>query len=188
MNTKNPWDYDAQLSEDRLMIISQHLEDVLHTTYQLLDTQDDDNWSKSIATFGRQRCRIMRLCHEKAYEWLTLEQGGMAITFNIGSIPIRFFVDDHENPKKSNFFQHQVDQLWLPEISAPLCWRFVVEKSVDGEEASIYFVGYNTMNRPVCIWQYKRGTVSPVRALTESKSATIPIDFAFNTEPVGKYL
>ena len=53
----------------------------------------------------------------------------MDITFEIEGIPVRFFADDPENPKKPGFFRrNSVDQLFTPIDSIPTIWRFVVEK------------------------------------------------------------
>lgn len=151
-----PWECTPQLNEERLTIIAKELLKVLDQTFELLTTSLDDNYTRGTCTFGRQKNRIIEVCMEGGYDWLKLTNPGMDITFEIEGIPVRFFADDPEKPKKPGFFRrNSVDQLFAPELSTPTVWRFVVEKpEFEGEGARVHFVGYNQLEEILSLWTY----------------------------------
>ncbi|MFS7293425.1 hypothetical protein AB6864_24485 [Serratia proteamaculans] len=175
-----PWEFTPQLSEDRLTIVSKELLKVLDQTFELLTTSLDDNYTRGTCTFGRQKNRVIELCMEGGYNWLKLTNPGMDVTFEIEGIPIRFFADDPENPKKPGFFRrNSVDQLFAPVDTTPTVWRFVVEKpEFEGEGARIHFVGYNQLEEILSLWTYgnDRTTVLHSTDDTPPKPVTIELD------------
>ena len=144
------------MNEERLTIMAKELLKVLDQTFELLTTSLDDNYTRGTCTFGRQKNRIIEICMSGEFEWLKLTNPGMDVTFEIEGIPVRFFADDPENPKKPGFFRrNSVDQLFAPESSTPTVWRFVVEKpEFEGEGARVYFVGYNQLEEILSLWTY----------------------------------
>ncbi|WP_246545122.1 ImmA/IrrE family metallo-endopeptidase [Photorhabdus hainanensis] len=78
---------------------------MLDHTYEQLSTPLDDNYTRGTCTFGRQRQCLIQLCMKGTYDWLKLTNPGMDTTIEIETIPLRFFTDDPENPKKSGFFR-----------------------------------------------------------------------------------
>lgn len=151
-----PWEFAPQLNEERLTIMAKELLKVLDQTFELLTTSLDDNYTRGTCTFGRQKNRIIEICMSGEFEWLKLTNPGMDVTFEIEGIPVRFFADDPENPKKPGFFRrNSVDQLFAPESSTPTVWRFVVEKpEFEGEGARVHFVGYNQLEEILSLWTY----------------------------------
>jgi hypothetical protein len=179
-NHRLPWEFTPQLSEDRLTIVSKELLKVLDQTFELLTTSLDDNYTRGTCTFGRQKNRVIELCMEGGYNWLKLTNPGMDVTFEIEGIPIRFFADDPENPKKPGFFRrNSVDQLFAPVDTTPTVWRFVVEKpEFEGEGARIHFVGYNQLEEILSLWTYgnDRTTVLHSTDDTPPKPVSIELD------------
>lgn len=177
-----PWDFYPQLSHDRLTVIAEELLQVLDRTYEQLSSPYDDNYTRGTCTFGRQRQMLIALCLSGRYSWLQLTHPGMDVTFNIDNIPVRFFADDPENPKKPGFFRRNVvDQLFEPQLTTPTLHRFVVEKpEFEGEGARVHFIGTNALDEIVSKWTYGEGRVSVVQFSDE----TLPIPVAIELDPI----
>lgn len=81
----------------------------------------------------------------------------MDLTVNIGAIPVRFFTDDHDKPKKGGYFKrNEVDQLFSPDDTKPVIFRFVVEPAANADdEDRVFFLGYNAYQEIVLEWQYR---------------------------------
>lgn len=166
--TMLPSQAHKDLNEKRLSIIAEGLLNVRHDTYAELATRLDDNYSRACATFGRQRQWLMQLAQAGRYHWLTLASPAMDLTVNIGSIPVRFFTDDHDSPKKQGYFRrNEVDQLFSTNDTEPVVFRFVVEPAaMADDEDRVFFLGYNAYQEVVVEWQYRPKTAvfHPVEA------------------------
>lgn len=166
--TMLPWQARNDLTEKRLSIIADGLLNVRHDTYVELATRLDDNYVRACATFGRQRQWLMQLAQSGRYEWLTLASPAMDLTVNIGAIPVRFFTDDHDSPKKQGYFRrNEVDQLFSTNDTEPVMFRFVVEPAATADdEDRVFFLGYNAYQEVVVEWQYRPRTavLHPVEA------------------------
>ncbi|MCB5320033.1 hypothetical protein LH413_21340 [Yersinia massiliensis] len=175
-----PWEFHEQLREERLQIVAKALLDVLDHTYEQLSTPLDDNYTRGTCTFGRQRQCLIQLCVKGSYDWLKLTNPGMDVTIEFDTIPVRFFADDPENPKKPGFFRrNSVDQLWAPEVSIPSLWRFVVEKpEFEGEGALVHLVGFNPIGEILSKWTYGEDKVAVLHSTdsTPPAAATIELD------------
>lgn len=158
--TMLPSQAHKDLNEKRLSIIAEGLLNVRHDTYSELATRLDDNYSRACATFGRQRQWLMQLAQSGRYHWLTLASPAMDLTVNIGSIPVRFFTDDHDSPKKQGYFRrNEVDQLFSTNDTEPVMFRFVVEPAATADdEDRVFFLGYNAYQEVVIEWQYRPRT------------------------------
>lgn len=179
-----PWAFFPQLTEERLAMVAEELLTVLDETYDLLSTPLDDNYTRGTCTFGRQRQQLIRLCQSGKFDWLKLTHPGMDVTFEIDTIPVRFFADDPENPKKPGFFRrNEVDQLWEPEATIPTVHRFVVEKpEFEGEGARVHFIGYNEFDEIVTKWTYGEGRTPPVLHSTDD---TPPAPVSIDLDPIS---
>ena len=155
-----PWQSRSDLTESRLRIVAEGLLNVRHDTYAELASNLDDNYSRACATFGRQRQYLLQLARSGRYDWLTLASPAMDLTVNIGSIPVRFFTDDHDSPKKRGFFKrNEVDQLFSSNDSEPVLFRFIVEPAAtDDDEDQVFFLGYNVFQEVVVEWRYRPAT------------------------------
>jgi hypothetical protein len=166
--TMLPWQAHQALHEKRLALIAQGLLNVRHDTYAELATRLDDNYSRACTTFGRQRQWLMQLAQSGRYAWLTLASPAMDLTVNIGGIPVRFFTDDHDSPKKQGYFKrNEVDQLFSTDDAKPVMFRFVVEPAATADdEDRVFFLGYNAYHEVVVEWQYRPRTavIHPVES------------------------
>jgi hypothetical protein len=164
----SPWQIYPELTEERLSIISEGLLNVRHDTHSELATRLDDNYSRACATFGRQRQWLMQEAKSGRYKWLALSCPTMDLTVNIGSIPVRFFTDDHDSPRKLGYFRrNDADQLFSSDETQPVMFRFVVEPSlVESEEDRVFFLGYNIFQEVVVEWRYrpKTTTIYPIES------------------------
>ncbi len=188
---KAPWFFSDDLKKERLTIVAEELLKVLDNTYMQLSTPLDDNYTRGTCTFGRQRQLLIQLCMSGKFDWLKLSHAGMDVTFSIGTVPVRFFADDPDNPQKSGFYRrNQVDQLWEPELTAPTMHRFVIEKpEFEGEGARVHFIGYNALNEMVSKWTYGDERVTVLHSEDNTPPLSVPIDLdpiSVLTTDVGK--
>jgi hypothetical protein len=172
-----PWFFYPELSEERLTVIAEELLNVMDMTYSQLSSSLDDNYTRGTCTFGRQRQMLIALCLSGKYPWLQLTHPGMDVTFNIENIPVRFFADDPDNPKKPGFFRRNVvDQLFEPQLTTPTLHRFVVEKpEFEGEGARVHFIGTNALDEIVSKWSYGEGRVALLQGIGDTQPASVPI-------------
>lgn len=156
MATQSPWQFNPELSEDRLSIIAEGLLDVAYDVEAELSTPLDDRYTRNTTAFGRSRQWIIQKALAREYPWLRLRSPGMDVRFTIGGVTARFFSDDPQSPKKPGFFRHtQMDQLFEATPGEPVLWRFVVDKDVAPESAiEVFFLGYNAMNEVISEWRY----------------------------------
>jgi hypothetical protein len=99
---------------------------------------------------------LIALAQSNEYDWMSLKNAGMDVTFNIGRVPCRFFRDDPNSPEKLGFFKRNaVDDLFEMDEQHPVMWRFVVEKALtEDDEDRAFFVGYNVFQEKVAEWMY----------------------------------
>lgn len=169
--TSHPSDFYADLTEDRLQTIANHLLDVRYNALAVLQSEYDNNYTRECTVFGRQREMLIRLALRKVHPWLELKHAGMDVTFCIGSVPCRFFTDDPNHPQKHGFFRrNQVDQLFAPEDTKPVVWRFVIERAMtDDDEDQVYLIGYNVFEEKICEWRHQ-----PAAGVLHSVDSTTP--------------
>lgn len=164
-----PWDVYPALTEARLRLIAGTLLDVMYTTELELDTPLDDAYTRGSTTFGRQRNALIALCQKGAHPWLRLTHAAMDLTFEIGSVPCRFFADDPDAPKKPGYWRrNDADQLFPSEPGQAEVFRFIVEKAHSSDdEADVHFVGYDAQQQIACRWRYS-SSVPTLASVDES--------------------
>lgn len=168
MTFKHPSSFYQELSDERLAKIAEPLLDIRYTTIQEMSSEFDDTYTQETAVFGRSRNLLIHLCTSAKYQWLSLANAGMDVTFRIGNVPCRFFRDDPESPEKPGFFKRNgADDLFSIDEDAPVMWRFVVEKAMtDEDEDRVFFIGYNAFQEKVSQWAY--GSSGPVLHTVDS--------------------
>jgi len=157
MNSKSPSAFYSELSDDRLRIVAVKLLDIRHSTIREMNSEFDDNYTRETAVFGRSRNMLIAFARSNQYEWVSLKNAGMDVTFNIGRVPCRFFRDDPNSPEKLGFFKRNaVDDLFEMDEQHPVMWRFVVEKALtEDDEDRAFFVGYNVFQGKIAEWMYR---------------------------------
>jgi hypothetical protein len=156
LDLPHPQSFYPELSDDRLRAIAVALLDVRYTTLREMNSPYDDNYTREATVFGRQKNKLIDLAKNAEREWLSLRHAGMDVTFCIGQVPCRFFTDDPKSPEKNGFFRRNaVDDMFAPNDTDPVVWRFVVERAfADEDEDRVYFIGYNVFQEPVAEWTY----------------------------------
>ncbi|HVI60254.1 MAG TPA: hypothetical protein VM619_15465 [Luteimonas sp.] len=163
----SPSDISDELTPGRLSIIAQVMLDVLHKALLDTNTEHDCAYTRGTLPWGRIRNALKQLIATRRYPWLSLKHGGNDLLIGIGPHPVRFFLDDHLNPRKLrvlNPTESEAIQLeLLPESgdkSVDL-WRFIVERALtEDDEHQVFFVGYNRMTEVVAQWQYSESVRS----------------------------
>lgn len=162
MSLPKPSSFRPELTGERLSVIAEALLDIRFTTIREMDSPYDSNYSREGTAFERSRNMLIHMCQTKQYDWLTLVNPAMDVTFCIGSVPCRFFRDDPERPDKPGFFKRNaVDDLFAKDENDPVMWRFVVERAAtDADEDRVHFIGYNIYQEKISHWTYgASGTV-----------------------------
>lgn len=184
MDLKHPSQFHSDLTDDRLAIIAAALLDVRYSTLQEMKSEYDDNYTRETSIFGRSRNMLIQMYRSGQYSWFTVPHAEMNITFNIGSIPARFFRDDPYNPAKLGFFKiSPTDGLFPMDDKTPLLWRFIVERALneDGEDR-VLFVGFNIYHEIVSEWIYQ-----PTTTLLHAVDSSIPPSVEIPPAPVHPY-
>ncbi len=175
--TLRPIDFRPALTDARLRVISERLLDVLYDVELELSSPLDDAFTRGTTTFGRQRNALIEMCQSGPHtEWLKLTHAAMDLTFEIGGVPCRFFVDDPSNPRKPGFYRrNDCDQLFAMALGEPVIFRFVVEKpKTPDDEAEVHFIGFDEGWNEVFAWQFSRST--PVMAsVDDALPAEVPL-------------
>lgn len=175
MPTPKPWEFHPELTERRLATIAKALLDVYYDVESDLSTDLDTAYTRGTTTFGRQKSKIIQMCTSGEFNWLDLRNTSNDVVFAVGSVPFRFFSDDHEKPKKPGFWRRNPqDNLFPTTDNEPVFWRFIVEKPLSDEaEASVYVIGANFQQETVCEWKYDE----LVRVLTSTdETRPEPVD------------
>lgn len=158
--SKHPSQFKPSLTQARLELISQNLREVYDQVMTSHSTEDDCGYTRGTVYFGRARNRLINLAKASSgNEWLKLVNVGMDITLEIEGVPFRFFSEnDHSKPRKKGFWRrNESDQLFAPTQLEPVIFRFITEKPLqDDDSLEVYFIGYNSLEEPVCEWCYNR--------------------------------
>jgi hypothetical protein len=152
-----PVSFYEELTDERLSLIATKLLDVRDDVKRDLNSSFDDNYTWETTVFGRSKNMLIEMARDDQYEWMSLTNPGMDITFNIERVPCRFFRDDHDSPEKAGFFKrNHVDDLFPASEDDPVMWRFIVEKAMtETDEDQVFFAGYNSVQAKVSEWVYR---------------------------------
>lgn len=152
----HPSTFYPELTDQRLAVIADALLATRYDTIQELSTTLDCAYTRETTAFGRSRNKLIQMCLFKKYDWLSLANPGMDITFKIGNVPCRFFRDNPDQPGKRGFFnRNAVDDLFAIDDTHPVMWRFIVDRALnDEDEDRVYFFGFNAYQEPVSQWLY----------------------------------
>lgn len=163
----SPSDISHELAPSRLSIVAQVMLDVLDKALLDTNTEHDCAYTRGTLPWGRIRNALKQLIATRRYPWLSLKHGGNDLLIGIGPHPVRFFLDDHLNPRKLrvlNPTESEAIQLELLPQSGDKSvdlWRFIVERALtEDDEHQVFFVGYNRMTEVVAQWQYSESVRS----------------------------
>lgn len=157
-----PAEISTELSGDRLGVVAQLMLDVLHKALDDASTEHDCAYTRGSLAWGRIKNALIQLIRSRRHPWLSLKHAGNDLVIGLGPHAARFFIDDHQHPRKMRVLNptdgemHQLE-LALPHASDTSVdlWRFMVERALTEEdEHRVYFVGYNRMHEVVSQWAY----------------------------------
>ncbi len=177
-----PNTFYPELTDYRLRIIAELWLDIRDQTLKQMDSPYDDNYTRETVIFGRSRNALINLYQSKKYDWLTLSNPYMDFTFNIGSVPCRFFRDNPENPQKRGFYtRNDSDCLFSSDDKVPIMWRFILQRSeMEEDESKVFFIGYNLYEEKVSEWEYS-SSVTLLSSVDQETPQSIEIPPTFPT-------
>lgn len=169
MNEMKPWEYNPELSEERLQIIGQLLSDVYNNSAEEHRQIGDIPYVIGAVCFGRAYQTLLNLT---GYNWYVVTRTQFDITFEIGGVPCRFFsTKDLKNPQAKVYKRNLQDSLFPETETEPCLWRFLIQKPISEEfdKYEIFFVGFDVHQNIRTQW-----------CLT-SNTATIDLDHVLDT-------
>lgn len=157
-----PSELFPDLSDQRLSTLAQLMLDVLHKALLDTSTEHDCAYSRGALSWARIKNALLQLIRTGRHEWLTIKHSGNDLVIGIGQHPIRFFLDDHLNPRKPRVLNPTDGEMLQLPIDFPVIgdksvdlWRFIVERALsEDDEHCVYFVGYNREREVVAQWKY----------------------------------
>lgn len=157
-----PRQVSDELTEERLSVIGELMLDVLAKAVLATSTEYDCAYSRGALSWAWIKNALLLLVRSREHKWLTVRHAANDLVIGIGSHPVRFFIDDHANPRKPrvlNPTDGEAVQLKLhfkeAQDTAPVLWRFIVERALnEDDESRVFFVGYNAVGEVVAKWQF----------------------------------
>lgn len=143
-----PWEYHADLTEDRIIAVARMIVDGRQAAVELFDEENGDNgWTLGCRAFQFGRARILRAVDESLHDWLGVIDRSLQLIFTIGEVPLRIYRGEADEPTDRTMRQS------LPELrqlgfsfderdeGRELAFRFAIETDIDGSVMSVKFVG-----------------------------------------------
>jgi hypothetical protein len=157
-----PEQFSPELSSNRLSIVGELMLDVLAQAMAATSTQYDCAYSRAVLPWAWIKNALLQLAQSREHDWLSIKHAGNDLVIAIGDNPIRFFIDDHINPRKVRVLsptEGEAAQLAFDfathSDSTPALWRFIVERAMnDDTENRVFFVGYNVTSEIVAKWEF----------------------------------
>lgn len=157
-----PEDLSPELGSDRLSVVAELMLDVLAKAIAATSTQYDCAYSRGALSWAWIKNALLAVARSRTYDWLTIRHAGNDLVIGVGSYPVRFFIDDHENPRKPRVLSPTDGEAYQLSFdfgamsdATPALWRFIVERALtEDDENRVFFVGYNLYGEAVAKWQF----------------------------------
>lgn len=151
-----PASFNAELSSDRLEVVSMWLLDELYATEDDLSRPTDNGYTRGCTTFGRQRNRIISEALSGKHAWLGLPNSNDDLVFTVGGVPCRFSNDDPSNPSKDAVLtanRYQMDFFEFSVRGEPARFCFIIDRGHDGAaDPRVEFLGFSPSGEVACRW------------------------------------
>ena len=99
MSKNFPWDYHADLIEERLIAVAQLIADGRQAAVELFDEEAGDNgWTLGCRAFQFGRARILRAVDENTHPWLGVIDRTLQLVFTVGEVPMRIYRGEADEP------------------------------------------------------------------------------------------
>lgn len=166
-----PWDYDPELSEERLVKIAQLIE---RGRNDAVDRHEPaiggTNWTRGVCAYSYACHQIEQAAGTPGFEWLTLIDNGMRFQFSVGKVPMRFWRGDPSEPSAKISAPTAIEQLILdlePGVpTAGVLFRIGVVTDEDGSMLQAYFAALRT-GRAETIWPISLTDAAPLIVLLD---------------------
>lgn len=154
-----PWEHHADLTRERLITIAQLIKKGRNDA---LDRYDPSigctGWTLGCEAFSFQKHQIAEA--SLSIDWLEVLNPSMQFVFNIGSVPVRFYRGEPDDPNtrtlKQSYSELRQFSLFCTEelvnLTEQPLYRFAVETDIDGSLMAVTFVVLNG-ETPVLTWQ-----------------------------------
>lgn len=170
MSTKKPSDFHPHLTEERIALIAQLINQAYYEAQNhRLPEKGDTRWSLGCRRYEWARYNIRNSVGLNEFRFLSLlEDEGTKFTMLVGDVPVRFKRTDVENPDKAVFHQYLAEeqQLSLLEFAGfedpcALSWRILIEDDFDGDIIRAAFVGADEHGQIKCFWEVPQDKIAP---------------------------
>ena len=147
MKTK-PWEYHADLTEERLVEIAKLIVAGRNAAIELQAEDEGDNgWTLGCRAVQFARHRILTAAANGTLPYLGIIDPSLGLVFTIGQVPVRIYRGDADDPtdrtlRQSNTELHQLGFIFDDlDDASELAYRFAIETDFDGSVLSVHFVG-----------------------------------------------
>jgi hypothetical protein len=169
-----PRDFHADLTEERLEKVAQLIASGRDDAMDLYAPERGFNgWLLGCCAYQFGRFRIERAVQDGAFSWLRIMLGTRHFIFQIGSVPVRFYRDDPDDPSEKVLRQSELEaqQLSLAlggdEARDGVSFRLVVQTGIGGELLRIVFLALRS-GETILVWNvplHKDGVRAPLVAV-----------------------
>ncbi|RYB04333.1 hypothetical protein [Lichenibacterium ramalinae] len=170
-----PWDYDAELTADRLTKIASLLAVGRRDAVERHDPSIGDNrWTLGVCAYSFARHRIAEAAGTAGFEWLSVVDSGARFVFKIGARPMRFWRGNPHHPGPRVSCPTPMEQLRLDfgagDDRADVLFRIGVIEDDEGVFVQACFVAL--LNRePETVWPIPLDRVAlPLVAVDHERS------------------
>ncbi|MFS1290234.1 hypothetical protein ACLRDI_21195 [Pseudomonas piscis] len=181
-----PSEISSSLTSARLSVIAERILDVLDDALRTASTELDCSYARGTLSWARIKNALVLLANSNQYPWLSIRHSGNDLLLGIGNEIVRFFLDDHENPKKmrvlnpTNSEAKQL-QLFQEDAHSEFLWRFIIERALtDEDEHQVYFVGYESHAEKdgtlIAEWRYNAERVRTLAAVDDEIPAAAKLE------------
>ena len=161
-----PWDYNLELTEERLIQIAQLLERGRGDAVDRYDpTVGDDSWTLGCCAYNYGCFQVRSAAETSGFEWLRVINPGKHFQFSVGHVPMRFWKGDPSDPTDKISAATAYEQLPLdlePGVSlAGVLIRIGVVTDFDGALIGASFVALRN-GEPETVWPLPLADAAPL--------------------------
>ena len=109
-----PWDYNDELTEERLVKVAQLIERGRNDAVDRHDPSvGGDSWTRGVCGYSYAKHQILQAAGTEGFEWLGVLNDGLRFQFSVGGIPMRFWRGDLAEPSDRIAAPTPMEQLLL---------------------------------------------------------------------------
>lgn len=152
-----PWDFDEDLTKDRLVKVASFIAGIRDEVIDLFDEElGDTRLSLGMRAYECCRSRIIAISKDDSIPWLKILTPEGRFTFSIGKIPVRFtrnepkYLPNRKLVVSTNTMEQM--NLFGDTPNAKLRWFFVFDTHYKSAADTVYFVAYSELGDIACQW------------------------------------